>query len=330
MPQNPYLQALQGLNYNRALPGSALAGPDDFTQPATISVTRGSDIDPGATSQIDPAVAAYVLKQKRAGELMDPRFLGSPTAARTGADLAGDIASSPITAQRPQVDAINKANQQAMLAGFLGAKPTRTGTDPGGTPFYSAEAQAPAAQEALAGRQAAYAKAQAPIEEARIKAGGELAVAKTRAQQLAEQNQMLMNLFRGQQGPGGVSGGPGLTPGTELSIGGARVKVPQAEPAAATAADAKELADVRQKIAALQTQGPMQQLGNYLGGRPTSERLTLLNQRKTELEGRISGKPAVGATPGGQPVDMIAPDGRELSVPQEKVQELLTAGARLK
>lgn len=175
---SPYRDALESLKklqmgYTADVPESA------FTQ---------SEID-------DPRAQAYALQTQRERELARNVASGGTgpqgEAALTG--LRQDIAESPITLQRPIVEETEAANRDAIMKGFTGGTPQRIGQ----SKWTSEPAQQPAQQLASFLRAQEVAKTNAPLEQSRIEAEGgiakqkaanegALAVAKTRAEQMAD------------------------------------------------------------------------------------------------------------------------------------------------
>lgn len=98
------------------------------------------------------------LQEQRRSELDDPRFYDNPRVAGLKASLDTDIAANPITQQRPEVEAINRANQGALMAGFHGGA-----------------GQNPAQEAAEAGRQFETAKMRVPLDVANISGAADVA-----------------------------------------------------------------------------------------------------------------------------------------------------------
>lgn len=126
-----YFPAAQGLT--RAVPGSQLMSPDDYTQ---------LPLEPASgTAPVDPYVANAVLQDRLKSEFEDRLFnaqrtgdVGSVAALQTALGRIGqDQASGPLAQQRQQVNAWNNAQQNAIAQGFRGGVPTQDANGVWGT-----------------------------------------------------------------------------------------------------------------------------------------------------------------------------------------------------
>lgn len=212
MANNPYADALQGLQrlnqgFTRTLPGSA------FTP---------SQID-------DPAAQLYALQDQRKGELIRNIMSGGagPAGPANLQDIQEDIARSPITQQRADVDTINKANLAAMLGGFTGgavkqAPPAPDVVGPQVPTFTSEPTLSPAQQQARAMMGMEAAKIQAPIEAERARQTGALAIEQAKEKGFESRyNQLLDMLQTGQVAPGMrvmLPGGGGVSTATPAQM----------------------------------------------------------------------------------------------------------------